>query len=44
MIVSGIMVICREEGKEAKLKAADSFLKLGEVSLETGETFFSNLH
>ena len=27
----------RDEDKEAKLKAAESYLKLGEVSLETGK-------
>lgn len=29
----------REEDKKSKLKAAESFLKLGEISLETGQNF-----
>ena len=36
---SELIALCRDQAKEARLKLAESHLKLGEVALETGMDF-----
>ena len=42
-VLADIFVSCRRKDKESQLKAAQAFLKLGEVGLETGKLLSETL-